>query len=142
VAVAVRGVTAFSDGLVLAGRRAVRRRAEVRGPVVVAAGLRPQPRAVPARLRVRRRAPGHHRQERLTGRRGRRRRRPAAGAPARDDAPLLWTGDYWLHPLPPPGNLVLGCRWPDRRIAETLVELDADPLLAAAATSGPIWQSS
>ena len=55
-------------------------------------------------------------------------------------APLLWTGDYWLHPLPPPGNLVLGCRWPDRRIAETLVELDADALLAAAESSGPIWE--
>lgn len=54
--------------------------------------------------------------------------------------PLLWTGDYWLHPLPPPGNLVLGCRWPDRRIAETLAQLDADPLLAAATSSGPIWE--
>ena len=56
-------------------------------------------------------------------------------------APLLWTGEYWLHPLPPPGTLVLGCRWPDRRIAETAVELYADPLLAAAEGSGPIWET-
>ena len=52
---------------------------------------------------------------------------------------LLWTGEYWLHPLPPPGPLVVGCRWPDRGIPETLVELDPAPLLAAAATSGPVW---
>ena len=54
-------------------------------------------------------------------------------------SPLRWSGDYWLHPLPPPGPLVLGCRWPDRRIAETLAQLEADPLLAAAEASHPIW---
>ena len=54
-------------------------------------------------------------------------------------APLLWTGEYWLYPLPPPGALVLGCRWPDRRIPETLAQLEADPLLAAAASSTPVW---
>ena len=52
---------------------------------------------------------------------------------------LQWTGDYWLHPLPPKGPLVLGCRWPDRGIPETLVEIDPAPLLTAAATSGPVW---
>lgn len=54
-------------------------------------------------------------------------------------SPLLWAGDYWLFPLPPPGALVLGCRWPDRRIPETLAQLEADPLLAAAASSKPVW---
>ena len=53
---------------------------------------------------------------------------------------LLWDGTYWLHPLPPPGPLVVGCRWPDRGIPETLVEIDPTPLLAAAATSGPVWR--
>lgn len=53
---------------------------------------------------------------------------------------LFWDGVYWLHPLPPPGPLVLGCRWPDRAIAETLVEIDPAPLLAAAATCGPVWE--
>ena len=54
---------------------------------------------------------------------------------------LVWDGSYWLSPLPPPGTLVLGCRWPDRGIEETLVEIDAGPLVTAAATSGPVWQS-
>lgn len=54
-------------------------------------------------------------------------------------AGLTWFGDYWLHPLPPAGPLVIGCRWPDRGIAETLVEIDPAPLLAAAATSAPVW---
>jgi hypothetical protein len=52
---------------------------------------------------------------------------------------LRWAGDYWLHPLPPAGPLVIGCRWPDRGIPETLVEIDPSPLLAAAATSGSVW---
>ncbi len=54
-------------------------------------------------------------------------------------ADLVWDGTYWLHPLPPPGPLVLGCRWPDRAIPETLVEIDPAPLLDAAATCGPVW---
>lgn len=54
-------------------------------------------------------------------------------------AGLSWNGEYWLHPLPPAGPLVIGCRWPDRGIPETLVEIDPAPLLAAAATSGPVW---
>ena len=54
---------------------------------------------------------------------------------------LVWDGSYWLHPLPPPGPLVLGCRWADRGIPETLVEIDPAPLLAAAATSTPVWRA-
>lgn len=54
---------------------------------------------------------------------------------------LVWDGTYWLSPLPPPGPLVLGCRWPDRAIPETLVEIDPEPLLSAAATSGPVWRA-
>jgi hypothetical protein len=54
--------------------------------------------------------------------------------------PLTWSGDYWLWPLPPEGPLVLGCRWPDRRIPETLGQLDAGPLRTAAATARPVWE--
>jgi hypothetical protein len=57
-----------------------------------------------------------------------------------DHAGLIWTGQYWLWPLPPPGPLVVGCRWPDRGIAETLVQIDPEPLLTAAATSHPVWE--
>ncbi len=41
----------------------------------------------------------------------------------------------------PPGPLILGCRWADRGIQETLVEIDPAPLLSAAATSTPIWRA-
>ena len=54
-------------------------------------------------------------------------------------AGLTWNGEYWLNPLPPAGPLIIGCRWPDRGIPETLVEIDPAPLLAAAAASGPVW---
>jgi hypothetical protein len=53
---------------------------------------------------------------------------------------LLWTGEYWLWPLPSSGPLVVGCRWPDRGIAETLVQIDPAPLLAAAAQSRSVWE--
>lgn len=56
-------------------------------------------------------------------------------------APLKWSGTYWLHPVPPPGPVVLGCQWPDRAIPETLVEIDPQPLIAAAATAGPVWRA-
>ncbi|MCW2671914.1 MAG: hypothetical protein JWP14_503 [Frankiales bacterium] len=55
--------------------------------------------------------------------------------------PLRWQGDYWLWPLPNPGTLVVGCRWPDRAIDETLVSVEAGPLRSAAASSGPVWRS-
>ena len=53
---------------------------------------------------------------------------------------LMWNGEYWLWPLPPPGPLVVGCRWPDRGIPETLVQIDPEPLLAAAARSRSVWE--
>jgi hypothetical protein len=53
---------------------------------------------------------------------------------------LMWTGEYWLWPLPSPGPLVVGCRWPDRGIPETLVQIDPEPLLTAAAMSRSVWE--
>jgi hypothetical protein len=55
---------------------------------------------------------------------------------------LLWAGEYWLWPLPPPGPLIVGCRWPDRGIPETLVQIDPEPLLSAAAQSRSVWDRS
>jgi hypothetical protein len=52
---------------------------------------------------------------------------------------LQWEGEYWLWPLPPPGTLVVGVRWPDRGIEESSLTVDPAPLLAAAATSRPVW---
>jgi hypothetical protein len=142
VAVAVRGVTAYSDGLLLAV--AVLFADEQRARTsLVAAGLRPQPRPLPAGLRLRRRPSRHHRQERLRPTSscwGRRPRSSSCWAPPRG----RWPGrpDYWLHPLPPEGVLVLGCRWPDRRIPETLAQLDRPTAadrrcLLAAGLGGP-----
>ena len=54
---------------------------------------------------------------------------------------LRWIGDYWLWPLPDAGDLVVGVRWPDRGIEESLVLVDTAPLLAAAATSRPVWET-
>ena len=53
---------------------------------------------------------------------------------------LMWNGEYWLWPLPPPGPLVVGCRWPDRGIPETLVQIDPEPLLSAAVRSRSVWE--
>lgn len=54
---------------------------------------------------------------------------------------LQWVGDYWLHPVPPAGPMVVGCRWPDRGIPESLVQIDPGPLIAAAASSRPVWEA-
>jgi hypothetical protein len=54
---------------------------------------------------------------------------------------LMWNGEYWLWPLPPAGPLIVGCRWPDRGIPETLVQIDPAPLLTAAAASRSVWEA-
>ena len=54
---------------------------------------------------------------------------------------LIWTGEYWLWPLPPPGPMVVGCRWPDRAIPETRMQIHSAPLLRAAALSQSVWAS-
>lgn len=50
-----------------------------------------------------------------------------------------WRRDMWLWPLPPPGDLLVVCAWPDRGIAETSTIIDSDLLLEAAGRAEPLW---
>ena len=47
--------------------------------------------------------------------------------------------DFWLWPLPPAGSLTIWCRWPAFGIEHTTIEVDAAPLVAAAARARPVW---
>jgi hypothetical protein len=139
VVVAVRGITAYSDGLHLA--------------VVVLFADQARAEDIAYSLQEYSRSPGRFRlgvaysdgRQATSGSRDSpdvERSSTAAQLKllASSHAGLLWTGDYWLWPLPPAGPLVVGCRWPDRGIPETLVQIDPAPLLAAAATSKPVWE--
>ena len=140
VAVALRGVTAYSDGLVLS--------------VVVLFADEQKAEDLAWSLQDYGRSPGRFRLgcAYADGSRATTGRSDAPDVETAGDTtpqlvllgntsrPLLWSGEYWLHPLPPPGPLVVGCRWPDRRIAETLAQLDAEPLLEAAQASRPVWE--
>lgn len=140
VVVALRGITAFSDGLLL--------------HVVVLFADEQRREELDWSLREYGRSPGRFRfgaafpdgTQVATG------NGDAPPLETTADAPVLilqsstagslrWEGDFWLWPLPTEGQLVVGCRWPDRGIAESLVTIDTAPLLAAAATCGPVWTS-
>jgi hypothetical protein len=47
---------------------------------------------------------------------------------------------YWLWPLPPPGPLAFVCEWRAAGIALTRVEIDAAPIIAAAARATTLWE--
>ncbi|MGB8650213.1 MAG: hypothetical protein WCD35_06090 [Mycobacteriales bacterium] len=139
VAVALRGVTAYSDGLLL--------------HVVVLFADEQKQEQLDWSLQEYSRSPGRFRLgvqmsdgTRATTGTG---DAPPVEAPGLKAAltlqtsaagPLRWQGDYWLWPVPPPGLLVVGCRWSDRGIDESLVSLDSEVLRAAAATSVPVWR--
>jgi hypothetical protein len=137
VVVAVRGITAYSDGLLLA--------------VVVLFSDEQAAEDLSWAMRDFSRSPGRFRfgsvfadgRSATSGTRDapavRTTEGPALLLTASSSSALVWDGHYWLTPLPPTGPLVLGCRWPDRGIPETLVEIDPAPLLTAAASSGPVW---
>jgi hypothetical protein len=140
VAVGVRGVTAYSDGLLLHVSVLF---ADEQKREQLDWSLQQYSRS-PGRFRLGVELPGGARA--ITGSAD----APAVESPATravltlltsNELPLQWQGDYWLWPLPEEGPLVVGCRWPDRAIDESLVSLDTAPLRAAAATSGPVWQS-
>lgn len=140
VVVAVRGVTAYSDGLVLS--------------VVVLFADEQRSEDLGWAMQDFSRSPGRFRfgaamsdgRSATSGTRDSPAVQSADGPAlvllASRPAALVWDGSYWLSPLPPPGPLVLGCQWPDRGIPETLVEIDPEPLLSAALTSGPVWRSA
>jgi hypothetical protein len=46
---------------------------------------------------------------------------------------------YWVQPLPPPGELLFACEWPQRQIPLTTTTIDADVILAAAARAQELW---
>lgn len=76
-----------------------------------------------------------------------------AGFPSFDDRPAgpvliqrgggggnrSWSFKYWLWPLPPGGPLTVVVEWPAHDVALTRIELDAEPLLDAAANSEVLW---
>ena len=139
VVVAIRGITAYSDGLHLA--------------VVVLFADEARTEDLAYSLQEYSRSPGRFRFGIAfsDGRQGTSGSRDAPDVERSPDAVQLklltsahlglqWNGEYWLYPLPPPGPLVVGCRWPDRAIAETLVQIDPAPLISAAATSRPVWE--
>jgi hypothetical protein len=47
--------------------------------------------------------------------------------------------DFWLHPLPPPGPMLVVVKWEDAGVDEHAVEVDAAPLVAAAAEAEELW---
>ncbi len=50
-----------------------------------------------------------------------------------------WSGGYWLWPLPAAGVLRLFCEWPVAEIGLASAELDAAPILDAAAKATRLW---
>ncbi len=50
-----------------------------------------------------------------------------------------WDMRFWLWPLPPPGLLAFVAEWPLGGIALTRVEVDADPIVQAAAEAETLW---
>jgi hypothetical protein len=52
---------------------------------------------------------------------------------------LAFDQSYWLHPLPPPGPLLVVCRWPAFDLPETRVVLDGDAIARAAGQVITLW---
>lgn len=141
VVVAVRGITAYSDGLHIA--------------VVVLFSDEARAEDIAYSLQEYSRSPGRFRfgVAFADGRSATSGQRNAPDVQSAGEQPqltllgsgsqqLMWNGEYWLWPLPPPGPLVVGCRWSDRGIPETMVQLDPAPLHAAAETSRSVWMES
>jgi len=140
VAIAVRGITAYSDGLML---HLVVLFADEQKREALDWSLQEYSRS-PGRFRLGIELPSGQRATTGTG------DAPPLESPdsgavlmlqTNSAGPLRWQGDYWLWPLPGEGSMIVGCRWPDRAIEESLVALDTAPLRSAAATIGPVWLS-
>jgi hypothetical protein len=53
----------------------------------------------------------------------------------------FWDLELAIQPLPPPGPLAFVCAWPGRGIPESRVDIDAGPVLDAAAAARPFFAS-
>jgi hypothetical protein len=53
-----------------------------------------------------------------------------------------WDWGYWIWGLPTPGPLALVCAWPAQDVPETRVEIDAQPIIDAAAEAEELWPGS
>jgi hypothetical protein len=51
-----------------------------------------------------------------------------------------WHQDFWLWPLPPAGTVAFVCEWHPAGIALSRAEIDAQPLLDAAARSTALFR--
>jgi hypothetical protein len=52
---------------------------------------------------------------------------------------LTYDQSYWLHPLPPPGPLLVVCRWPAFDLPESRITLDGDAIVQAAGRAITLW---
>lgn len=50
-----------------------------------------------------------------------------------------WRQQYWLWPLPPGGDVLFACEWPDLQIAFSTATISADAILNAAGRARPMW---
>jgi hypothetical protein len=51
----------------------------------------------------------------------------------------LWTTEYWLWPLPPPGRLTFAVEWPSKGIELVMHEIDADIVIDASKQAETLW---
>jgi hypothetical protein len=76
--------------------------------------------------------------------------RPLSGSDSEPEPPRLimrgggggggsWDHGWWVWGLPTPGPLAFVCTWPAKGLAETRVEVDAGPILEAAARAEELW---
>lgn len=50
-----------------------------------------------------------------------------------------WDWDFWVHPLPPEGPVVLVASWLEYGVGETMAELDGTAILEASRRSVILW---
>lgn len=53
-----------------------------------------------------------------------------------------WRQSIWIWPLPPPGRLTFVCQWPEAGIELTRSDIDAQPILDAAARAQVIFSDA
>ena len=54
-------------------------------------------------------------------------------------AETRWEVGYWLSPLPPSGEMILACEWPDLDVRLATATVDGDRIYDAAARARDLW---